>query len=78
MNELKNKSLRYQIGYWFFLAVAIIGISYQLFKYLTNTLELSMSEFGLTLLFGVMMFEPMFLVKAFNAVVKSRTKKNDS
>lgn len=74
MNELKNKSLRYQIGYWFFLIAGISGASFQMYKYFIGTLELTFPEFAVTLLFGIFVFKPMFLTDAFNAIIKFKTK----
>lgn len=73
MNELKDKSLRYKIGYWFFMIIGIIGASFQIYKYLTNAMVLNYQELIVSGVFGVFIFEPMALVKSFNAFINKVT-----
>ena len=69
MNNLKEKSISYKVGYFFFLAVGIIGISKQMYQYLTESLDLVSDEYWLnpelllTGLFTLFIFRPMGVVE---------------
>ena len=70
MNKLKYKTLRYKIGYWFFLILALVGLSDQMYKYITNTLVLSYQELIVTSVLSVLLVRPMGFIELIDFVVK--------
>lgn len=64
-----SKTLRNKIAYWFYLIIGLLGSSKQLYGFLTDQLELTLSQGILTTLFGVFIFQPLILPKTFREVV---------
>jgi hypothetical protein len=69
INKLKEKNLTFKVGYIFFLLLGIVGLSNQMYKYLTGTLVLVSKEYKvnpeliLASLFIMFIFRPMGLVE---------------
>jgi len=76
MNNLKEKSIQYQIGYWFFLLIGIVGVSKQMIDYINGNLTLVSEEYWfnpeliLTGLFMLFIFRPMGLVEIIETIFK--------
>lgn len=67
-----SNMLRMSIGQWFCLIVGMGLMSFQLYKYFTNTLEISISEGVVTLLAAALMFAPKALSQAFKNVLNKK------
>lgn len=61
--ETRNK-----IAKWFFLAMGIAGVSFQMYEFFTGHIEFSLKEVGVTALFAVFMFRPTILLDVFNTL----------
>lgn len=76
MNNLKHKTLRYQIGYWFFLILAIVGLSVQMYKYIIDELTLNYQELILTSVLSLFVIRPMVIADLISLIVKRKYNAN--
>ena len=70
-----SKDTRERLTYWLFLILGFVGIIIQMYKYFSNTLELTFAEGGLTVIFVVFIFRPKILIEAAQTVINFKFKK---
>lgn len=63
-----TKKSRLKIAYWFFLFVGMLGVVFQMYKYLFDKLELNFQEGALTVFFGMFIFKPMLILDLFDDI----------
>ncbi|MFV9549670.1 hypothetical protein [Algibacter sp. PT7-4] len=68
------ETTRGKVSYWALMVIGLTGIGYQLYKYMTNNLELSISEFGFTVVCAVLIFAPKALSEVFGKIIDNRLK----
>lgn len=67
-----SSMLRMSIGQWFCLIAGMLLMAFQLYKYFTNTLEITVSEGVVTLLAAALMFAPKALSEAFKKILNKK------
>lgn len=58
--------------FWFTLVIGIVILSAQVYRYVTGTLQLSVGEFGVTVLAVVLMANPHFISNSYRRIINSK------
>ena len=75
MEKLREKSLRYIIGWVFFLIIGMVGVSFQMYQFVTGNLEINRNQLLITFLCTLFVFRPMGLVDIIEVLFKGLASK---
>ena len=72
-----SSQIRKAIMFWFTLFLGIALLSIQSYRYYTNTIELNLQEFAVTMIAVVFMVNPNTISDTYKAIVKSKLNGKD-
>lgn len=67
-----SQNFRRAIGFWFMLLLGIALLSFQFYKYFTNSLELTIEESIVTMVALTMIINPLLIIEFLRKIVNTK------